>query len=169
MKSLLGYSIFLFSFTAPSVFVGFKNVSALENKNSSIKGMCQKWSAIHGQFALQSWSYYDCYEFEAKVQVKTIEKKTSFFIHADCFYVRVRKGFAQIWCSDPFEPMVISRSRCNFGPRLPLPRSHFPVPRSTFSILRSPFPFSVHRSSLQVSSLFLVLRFSSPVLRSLLE
>ena len=59
-------------------------------------------------------------------------------------YLRVLVGFAQIWCSDPFEPMVISRSRCNFGPRLPLPRSPFPGPRSTFYILRS--PFSVPRS-----------------------
>ena len=59
-------------------------------------------------------------------------------------YLRVLVGFAQIWCSDPFEPMVISRSRCNFGPRLPLPRSPFPGPRSTFSILRP--PFSVPRS-----------------------
>lgn len=55
MKSLLGYSIFfIIFFTAPSVFVGFKNVLALENKNSSIKGMCQRWPAIHSQFALQS-------------------------------------------------------------------------------------------------------------------
>ena len=82
-------------------------------------------------------------------------------------YLRVLVGFAQIWCSDPFEPMVISRSRCNFGPRLPLPRSPFPVPPSTFYILHS--PSTVLRSSLQVSSLLLVLRFSLPVLRSLLE
>ena len=54
-EKLTGIFLFLiFFFTAPSVFVGFKNVSALENKNSSIKGMCQRWPAIHGQFALQS-------------------------------------------------------------------------------------------------------------------
>ena len=81
-------------------------------------------------------------------------------------YLRVLVGFAQIWCSDPFEPMVISRSRCNFGPRLPLPRSHFPVPRSTFSILSSPFPFSIHHSPFLAPSEFLVPRSSILVTRS---
>ena len=62
--------------------------------------------------------------------------------------------------------MVISRSRCNFGPRLPLPRSHFPVPRSTFSILSSPFPFSIHHSPFLAPSEFLVPRSSILVTRS---
>ena len=35
--------------------------------------MCQRWRAIRSQFAMQSRSYYDCHEFEAKVQAKTIE------------------------------------------------------------------------------------------------
>ena len=76
-------------------------------------------------------------------------------------YLRVLVGFAQIWCSDPFEPMVISRSRCNFGPRLPLPRCPVPLPCSPFYIFHSPFlapsEFLVPRSSIFVTrSPFLV-------------
>ena len=134
----------------------FKNVSVLKNIYSFIKAMCQRWPAICSQFAMQSRSYYDCYEFEAKVRVKKTMEKTSFFVHADGCNIRVRRGFAQIWCSDPFEPMVISGLSSNFGPVPP-----FPVLRFAFFILR--FLFSVLRS------LFLVPRFSLPALRSLLE
>ena len=84
-----------------------------------------------------------------KFKLKTIKKKTSFFIHADGCNVRVRRGFAQIWCSDPFEPMVISGLSRNFGPRLPCPHSPFLVLRSSFPVLRSSFP--VLRSSFPVS------------------
>ena len=102
-------------------------------------------------------------------------KKNSFFIHADGCNVRARGGFTQIWCSDPFEPMVISGLSCNFGPRLPFPRSPFliSVSRSPFSVLRFPFPvsrfpFPVPRSSFLVArssfsvphSPFLILRSS---------
>ena len=108
-------------------------------------------------------------------------KINSFFILAVGFYVRVRGGFAQIWCSDPFKPMVISGLRRNFGLRLPfpvllssfsVPRSPFPVLRSSFSVPRSLFRilrflFSVPRSPFLVPrSPFSVLRSPFPVLRS---
>ena len=108
-------------------------------------------------------------------------KINSFFILAVGFYVRVRGGFAQIWCSDPFKPMVISGLRRNFGLRLPfpvllssfsVPRSLFPVLRSSFSVPRSlfiifRFLFSVPRSSFSVlRSPFSVLRSPFSVLRS---
>ena len=67
-------------------------------------------------------------------------EKTSFFVHDDGCNIRVRRGFAQIWCSDPFEPMVISGLSSNFGPVPP-----FPVLRFAFFILR--FLFSVPCSS----------------------
>ena len=87
-------------------------------------------------------------------------KINSFFILAVGFYVRVRGGFAQIWCSDPFKPMVISRLRRNFGLRPP-----FPILLSSFSVPRSPFP--VLRSSFSVPrSLFRILRFLFSVPRS---
>ena len=80
-------------------------------------------------------------------------KINSFFILAVGFYVRVRGGFAQIWCSDPFKPMVISGLRRNFGLRPP-----FPVLLSSFSVPRSPFP--VLRPSFSVPrSLFIIFRF----------
>ena len=63
--------------------------------------------------------------------------------------------------------MVISGLSCNFGPRLPFPRSSFlvSVSRSPFSVSR--FPFPVPRSSFSVPrSPFLVLRSSFSVLRS---
>ena len=104
--------------------------------------MCQRWPAICSQFAMQSRSYYDCYEFEAKVRVKKTMEKTSFFVHADGCNIRVRRGFAQIWCSDPFEPMVISGLSSNFGPVPP-----FPVLRFAFFILR--FLLSALRSLLE--------------------
>ena len=98
----------------------------------------------------------------------------SFFIYADGCNVRGRGGFAQIWCSDPFEPMVISGLSCNFGPRLPFPRSSFlvSVSRSPFPVSRFPFPvprysFPVPRSSFSVPhSPFLILRSSLSVPRS---
>lgn len=121
----------------------------------------------------------------------------SFFIYADGCNVRGRGGFAQIWCSDPFEPMVISGLSCNFGPRLPFPRSSFlvsvsrspfpvsrfpfpvprysfPVPRSSFSVPHSPLvphsPFLTLRSSFSIpSSPFLVLNSSFFVLSSSLS
>ena len=82
-------------------------------------------------------------------------EKTSFFVHADGCNIRVRRGFAQIWCSDPFEPMAISGLSSNFGPVPPFPvlrfaffilrflffvlRSLFLVPRSSIFPARSPF------------------------------
>ena len=68
-------------------------------------------------------------------------EKTSFFINADGCNIRVQRGFSQIWCSDPFEPMVISGLRCNFGPVPPFPAFRFPfhVPRSSTFPARSPF------------------------------
>ena len=48
-----------------------------------------------------------------------------------------------------------------------VPDSRCPVPPSMFPVLHS--PFSVHRSPFLAPSEFLVLRFSLPVLRSLLE
>ena len=67
-----------FLFTPPSAFVWFKNVSVLKKIYSFIKAMCQRWPAICSQFAMQSRSYYDCYEFEAKVRVKKPWKKLHF-------------------------------------------------------------------------------------------
>ena len=95
-----------------------------------------------------------------KFKLKTIEK-TSFFIHADGCNVQVRRGFAQVWRSDPFEPMVISGLSRNFGPRLPSLRSPFLVLGSPFLVSR--FSFLVFRSPssfLVLSSQFFVL--SSP-------
>ena len=75
-------------------------------------------------------------------------KSSSFFIHADGCNFRVRRGFAQIWCSDPFEAMAITGLRCNFGPvppflvfRFPLSVFRFPflVPHSSIFPVRSPF------------------------------
>ena len=87
-------------------------------------------------------------------------KINSFFILAVGFYVRVRGGFAQIWCSDPFKPMVISGLRRNFGLRPP-----FAVLLSSFSVPRSPFP--VLRPSFSVPrSLFIIFRFLFSVPRS---
>ena len=70
-------------------------------------------------------------------------KSSSFFIHADGRNFRVRRGFAQIWCSDPFEAMVISGLRCNFGPVPPFLVFRFPFSVPCSSFLHLPCPFSV--------------------------
>ena len=101
-------------------------------------------------------------------------KITSFLILTVGFNVRVRRGFAQIWCLDPFEPMadyaVISFPDSR-SPVAPFPHSSFLVSHSSFLVTRflfsfpcSPSPvlrssFSVTRSPLlALHSSFLVLR-----------
>ena len=102
-------------------------------------------------------------------------KITSFLILAVGFNVRVRRGFAQIWCLDPFEPMadyaVISFPDSR-SPVPPFPHSSFLVSPSSFLVLRFLFSFPcspspVLRSSFSVSrSPLLALHSSFLVLRS---
>ena len=130
-----------FFFTAPSVFVGFKNVSALGNKNFAIKGMIQRWPVIHSQFALQSWSYYECYEFEAKVQVKTIEKKLHFLSMLIAFTPGFEKDSLKSG-AQTLDPQTKSGAQnlCSSADHavISVPDSRCSVPPSPFPVLHSP-------------------------------
>ena len=136
--------------------------------------MCQRWRAIRSQFAMQSRSYYDCHEFEAKVQAKTIEisvpdsrfpvPRSSFFFPRSPFSV-LRSLF-----SVPRFPFLVHRSSFS------VLRSPYSAPRTPFYIFRSMYSRFTFRSSFFVSrSLFLIFaprspysvpRTSFPVLRS---
>ena len=118
--------------------------------------MCQRWRVIRSQFAMQSRSYYDCHEFEAKAQAKTIEisvPDSRFPIPRSSFPV-LRSLF-----SVPCSPFPVLRSLFSVPRFLFLVhRSSFSVPRSSYSVLR--FPFLVLRFS------FSFPRSPFPILRS---
>ena len=175
--------IFRFLFTTSSVFVGFKMFRLCYNNIPGLKP-CVKGGLPSAVNLLCNHDYtMAAMNLKWKFNLKTIENN---FIFHPCFNIRVRRGFAQIWCSDPFEPMAISGLRSNFGPILPFPRSPFPVPRSSFavpgsstSVPGSSFSvpgssFSVPGSSFSVPgspfpdlrSLFSVPRYPFPVLSS---
>ena len=147
MKSLLGYSIFLFFFTAPSVFVGFKNVSALENKNSSkacVKGGLPSMVNLlcnhdHTMTAMN---------LKLKFKLKPLKKK----LHFSSILIAFTSGFekdslksgAQTllnpWSSADHAVTSVPDSRC------PVPTSLFPVLHSPFFVLLFHSPFIVPRS-----------------------
>ena len=122
----------VFLFTPPTVFVLFKNVSALKNY-SLIKTMCQRWPAICSQFAMQSRSYYNCYEFEAKVL------HFSFMLMAVTFEFEegLLKSGAQTlwnpWLSADYAVILVRFPHSPFS----VFRSLFLVPPSSLSVLRS--------------------------------
>ena len=106
-----------------------------------------------------------------KFKLKPLKKKLNFSSMLIAFMSRFKKDSLKSgaqtllnpWSSADHAVISVPDSRC------PVPTSLFPVLHSPFFVLLFHSPFTVLRSSLQVSSLFLVLRFSSPVLRSLLE
>ena len=144
MKSLLGYSFF---FTAPSVFVGFKNVSALENKNSSIKGMCQRWLPSMVNLLC---NHDHTMNLKLKFKLKPLKKKLNFSSMLIAFMSRFKKDSLKSgaqtllnpWSSADHAVISVPDSRC------PVPTSLFPVLHSPFFVLLFHSPFTVLRSSL---------------------
>ena len=106
-----------------------------------------------------------------KFKLKPLKKKLNFSSMLIAFTSRFEKDSLKSgaqtllnpWSSADHAVISVPDSRC------PVLTSLFPVLHSPFLVLLFHSPFTVLRSSLLVSSLFLVLRFSSPVLRSLLE
>ena len=106
-----------------------------------------------------------------KFKLKPLKKKLNFSSMLIAFMSRFEKDSLKSgaqtllnpWSSADHAVISVPDSRC------PVLTSLFPVLHSPFLVLLFHSPFTVLRSSLLVSSLFLVLRFSSTVLRSLLE
>ena len=106
-----------------------------------------------------------------KFKLKPLKKKLNFSSMLIAFTSRFEKDSLKSgaqtllnpWSSADHAVISVPDSRC------PVLTSLFPVLHSPFLVLLFHSPFTVLRSSLLVSSLFLVLRFSSTVLRSLLE
>ena len=145
--------IFRFLFTTSSVFVGFKMFRLCYNNIPGLKP-CVKGGLPSVVNLLCNHDYtMAAMNLKWKFNLKTIENN---FIFHPCFNIRVRRGFAQIWCSDPFEPMAISGLRSNFGPILPFPRSPFLLRCSRFLYLRSRFFLLRSRFFLLRSRFFLL-------------
>lgn len=106
-----------------------------------------------------------------KFKLKPLKKKLNFSSMLIAFTSRFEKDSLKSgaqtllnpWSSADHAVISVPDSRC------PVLTSLFPVLHSPFLVLLFHSPFTILRSSLLVSSLFLVLRFSSPVLHSLLE
>lgn len=103
--------------------------------------MCQKWPAICSQFAMQSRSYYNCYEFRVKVRVKNQWKKLHFSSILMAVTSEFEKGLLKSgartlfnpWSSADYAVILVRFPHSSFS----VFRSLFLVPRSSLSVLRS--------------------------------
>ena len=97
--------IFRFLFTTSSVFVVFKMFRLCYNNIPGLKP-CVKGGLPSVVNLLCNHDYtMAAMNLQWKFNLKTIENN---FIFHPCFNVQVRRGFAQIWCSDPCEHMAIA-------------------------------------------------------------
>ena len=105
--------------------------------------MCQKWPAICSQFAMQSRSYCNCYEFEAKVRVKNQWKKLHFSSILMAVISEFEKGLLKsgaqtlfnLWSSADYAVILVRFPHSSFF----VFRFPFLVPRSSIFPVRSPF------------------------------
>ena len=110
---------------------------------SLINAMCQRWPAICSQFAMQSRSYCNCYEFEAKILVKNKWKKLYFSLMLMAVTSEFKEGFLKSGAQTLLNPRLSADYAVILVrfPHSPLSAFRFPfhVPCSSTFPARSPF------------------------------
>ena len=135
IKSSLKYSIFYSHYL---LYLCCSKMFRLWKKYSLIKAMCQRWPAICSQFAVQSRSYCNCYEFEAKILVKNKWKKLHFSLMLMAVTSEFKEGFLKSGAQTLLNPWL-SADYAVILVRFP----HSPLSVPCFSFLDLPCPFSV--------------------------